>query len=241
MAERLDCVVVGAGVVGLAIARALARAGREVIVLEAESRIGMHASSRNSEVIHAGIYYAESSLKAQLCVQGKDMLYRYCEQHNVPHKRIGKLIVASNGDEIDKLQAIEQQARRNGVDDLRLLDTVEVKALEPAISSHGALLSPSTGIIDSHELMTSLQAEIEGHRGAVVLNSRVSNLDVADGGLRFESGGETFVCETLVNSGGLWAQDLVSHFAATPARNLAKGHYFALQGKSPFTCLPAPD
>jgi len=247
MEEKLDCVVVGAGVVGLAIARTLALAGREVVVLEAESRIGMHASSRNSEVIHAGIYYSETSLKAQLCVQGKDMLYRYCEQHHVPHKRIGKLIVASSIDEIERLRAIEQQARRNGVDDLMLLDAAEVNALEPAIVSHGALLSPSTGIIDSHELMTSLQTEIEGQNGAVVLNSRVSQLGVTNGDLRFECSGETFSCETLVNSAGLWAQALTADIGGRvrsqvpPEKlQLSKGHYFMYQGGSPFRHLIYP-
>jgi len=246
MADKLDCVVVGAGVVGLAIARTLALAGREVMVLEAESQIGMHCSSRNSEVIHAGIYYAEESLKARLCVQGKDMLYRYCEAHHVSHKRIGKLIVAAERDDIEKLQAIGRQARRNGVDDLRFLDESEVNELEPAVVSHGALLSPSTGIIDTHELMTALQGEIEANGGAVVLNSRVWNLNVIDGGLQFDSGGQTFVCEALVNAAGLWAQELVdkslsnSRPKALPLHYLAKGHYFAYQGKSPFEHLIYP-
>ena len=246
MADKLDCVVVGAGVIGLAIGRTLALAGREVMVLEAESRIGMHSSSRNSEVIHAGIYYAEESLKARFCVQGKDMLYRYCEAHHVAHKRIGKLIVAADRDDIEKLQAIARQAQRNGVDDLRFLDESEVNELEPAVICHGAQLSPSTGIVDTHELMTAFEAELEANGGAVVLNSQVSNLHVIAGGLQFDSGGQTFVCNELVNAAGLWAQELVaksrsnSRPKALPRRYLAKGHYFAYQGESPFEHLIYP-
>ena len=245
MAERLDCVVVGAGVVGLAIARSLAKSGREVLVLEAESQIGMHASSRNSEVIHAGLYYPEDSLKARLCVAGKEMLYRYCEAHHVSHRRIGKLIVASTQGEIGKLEAIERQARSNGVCDLRFLDAAEVNELEPAVASCGALLSPSTGIVDTHNLMMTLQAEIEAAGGSVVLNSKVRNLFFRDGALQFDAGGETFLCKTLVNSAGLCAQELVSQLqpllqsAPLPA-HYAKGHYFSYQGRSPFQHLVYP-
>lgn len=245
MAERLDCVVVGAGVVGLAIARSLAKSGREVLVLESEQQIGMHSSSRNSEVIHAGLYYPEDSLKARLCVAGKEMLYRYCETHHVSHQRIGKLIVASTQGEIGKLKMIERQARSNGVDDLRFLDIAEAKQLEPAVASYGALLSPSTGIVDSHNLMMTLQAEIEAAGGTVVLNSKVTNLVLEDGDLQFDTGGETFLCKTLVNSAGLWAQELVSQLqplsqaAPRPAR-YAKGHYFSYQGRSPFQHLVYP-
>jgi L-2-hydroxyglutarate oxidase LhgO len=214
--DKLDCVVVGAGVVGLAVARGLALAGREVVVLESEAQIGMHTSSRNSEVIHAGIYYPEGSLKARLCVQGKWMLYEYCEQHRVSHKRIGKLIVASDGDDVEKLSAIERQARLNGVDDLRFLAVEEVADLEPAVVSQGALLSPSTGIVDTHELMTAFEGEIEAAGGAVLLNSKVTNLSAADGALRFEVGGEKFECKTLVNSAGLWATDLIAKSRLKP-------------------------
>ena len=172
MAQKLDCAVIGAGVVGLAIARSLALAGREVFVLESEARIGMHSSSRNSEVIHAGLYYPEDSLKARLCVQGKQMLYRYCEAHHVAHQRIGKLIVAGEQDDIGRLEVIKQQALLNGVDDLRLLDAAEVKEIEPAVFCHAALLSPSTGIIDTHELMTAMQGEIEAAGGTVATSPR---------------------------------------------------------------------
>jgi len=245
MTERLDCVIAGAGVVGLAIARSLAKSGREVLVLEAESQIGMHASSRNSEVIHAGLYYPEDSLKARLCVAGKEMLYRYCEAHQVGHQPIGKLIVAAQQADISKLEAIERQARLNGVDDVRFLDAAKIRELEPEVVGDGALWSPSTGIIDSHQLMMALQAEIETAGGMVVLNSKVTNLVLEDGELQFDAGGETFSCTTLVNSAGLRAQELVSGMqplsqAERLRAHYAKGHYFAYQGTSPFRHLVYP-
>lgn len=245
MADTLDCVIVGAGVVGLSVARSLAVAGREVFVLEAESQIGMHTSSRNSEVIHAGLYYPEGSLKARLCVRGRELLYRYCDKHRIACERTGKLIVACHQEDLDKLHAIEQQARRNGVDDLRFLDAADARKLEPAVVCEGAFLSPSTGIVDTHELMTALQAEIEAHGGAVVLNSRVSDLSAVDGALRFESSGEVFVCRTLVNAAGLWAQELLSGLVGRgleviPPLHLAKGHYFSYQATSPFRHLVYP-
>ena len=241
MAEQLDCVVVGAGVAGLAVGRSLARAGREVVVLESEAHIGMHASSRNSEVIHAGLYYPEDSLKARLCVQGREMLYDYCEAHRIDCRRLGKLIVATQPGDIDKLHAIRDQASRNGVRDLTLLDADEVSDLEPHVSCEAALLSPSTGIVDSHGLMTALQAEIEGSGGSVVLNSAAEDLAVADSGLRFASAGGAFVCRTLVNAAGAWAQGLAGAVVdRVPERYLAKGHYFAYQGKSPFRHLVYP-
>ena len=251
MTERLDCVVVGAGVVGLAIARSLALAGRDVVVLEAEPQIGMHTSSRNSEVMHAGIYYPEDSLKARLCVQGKEMLYAYCEEHHVGNNRLGKLIVASSDHDLNRLAEIRTQAEKNSVNDLTFLSVGEVRELEPNVECVGALLSPSTGIVDSHELMTALRADIEANDGAVVLNSAVTKLQVKDEGLGFMSGGAAFVCETLVNSAGLWAQELVANRTPNstrkklvqknvPLRYLAKGHYFAYQGKSPFRHLVYP-
>lgn len=244
MAERLDCVVVGAGVVGLAVGRALSLAGREVVVLEAEAQIGMHTSSRNSGVIHAGIYYPEDSFKARLCIEGREMLYRYCEEHGVAHRRLGKLIVATDRSDVEQLHAIWQQARCNGVNDLSLLETTDVEKLEPAVKSCGALYSPSTGIVDSHELMLALQAEIESTGGAVVLDSEVGGLDISHGRLEFECGGGTFVCQTLVNSAGLRAQALVAGAGRVlqnlPNRHLAKGHYYTYPGKSPFTHLVYP-
>jgi len=252
MTERLDCVIVGAGVVGLAIARSLAQSGREVLVLESEPQIGMHSSSRNSEVIHAGLYYPEESLKARLCVAGKKMLYRFCEAHQVDHQHIGKLVVAARQADIGKLKAIERQARQNGVDDIRFLDAAKIGELEPGVVGVSALWSPSTGIVDSHQLMMALQAEIEAAGGMVVLNSKVTNLVLEGGGLQFDAGGETYSCKTLVNSAGLWAQDLVSRLTVwpqgakphlqtnLPQLYLAKGCYYAYQGKSPFRHLVYP-
>jgi len=246
MTERLDCVVVGAGVVGLAIGRSLALAGREVLVLETEAQIGMHASSRNSEVIHAGLYYPENSLKAKLCVQGRERLYAYCTEHHIGCNRLGKLIVAPSVDDFTGLTAIRTQAVKNGVMDLQYLSIDEVRKLEPEIVCGGGLLSPSTGIVDSHGLMVALQADIEGQGGAVVVNSKVTNLSVEEQGLRFESGGEAFECETLINSAGLWAPELVAALdidrphGGLLQQHLAKGHYFAYQGKSPFNHLVYP-
>ncbi len=265
MAEKLDCVVVGAGVVGLAIARALTLAGRDVIVLEAEARIGMHSSSRNSEVIHAGIYYPEHSLKARLCVRGRQLLYHYCAERNVDHQRIGKMIVATRADELEELRKIQQQGLKNGVDDLRMMSVDEIGEIEPNVECVSALFSPSTGIVDSHALMLAMQADIEAQGGEVVLNSAVANLKSAEHGLRFESGGEVFACKTLINSAGLGAQALAlsgdrprggllqnaegsipvgarhaGDFPGLLQHYFAKGHYFAYQGKSPFKHLIYP-
>ncbi len=240
MAERLDCVVVGAGVVGLAIARSLALSGREVVVLESEPQIGMHTSSRNSEVIHAGLYYPESSLKAQLCVQGKHMLYDYCEAHHVGFDRPGKLIVAAKPEDLTRLESIGQQALKNGVDDLICLDVEQVRDIEPEVACAGALLSPSTGIVDTHELMTALQGEIEASGGAVVLNSEVHKLASTSHGLQFESGGDLYECAALVNAAGLRAAELIRPLQRAPVVHLAKGCYYAYSGKSPFRHLIYP-
>src|SRR4051812_44428960 len=188
--EKIDCVVVGAGVVGLAIARELALSGREVVVLEAEPAIGTHSSSRNSEVIHAGIYYPPGSLKARFCVEGKHALYRYCESRGVPHRRCGKLIVATNPVQEAQLAGIREQAARNGVEDLEWLPGSRAKALEPELRCVAALLSPSTGIIDSHAYMLSLQGEAEANGASVVLKSPVLGGRVAEGGVELEVGGE---------------------------------------------------
>ena len=247
MTDQLDCVIVGAGVVGLAVARSLALAGREVVVLEAEAEIGMHTSSRNSEVIHAGIYYPQGSLKATLCVQGRAMLYDYCEQRHVPFKRIGKLIVASDEAEREKLLAIQAQAARNGVPDLRLVTRDEIQALEPAIVGHLGLLSPSTGIVDSHSLMLAFVADIEAHDGTVLTRSRLQSASVAQSGfnLQIEGSNDEIECKTLVNAGGLFAESVARSITGlSPGKiskvRYAKGHYFTYQGKSPFQHLVYP-
>ena len=174
--ERVDCVVVGAGVVGLAVARALALRGREVLVLEAEGGIGTGTSSRNSEVIHAGLYYPRGSLKARLCVRGRDLLYGYCASRGVAHRRCGKLLVATSEDQLPQLHAVIAAGRGNGVEDLRLLSQAEARAMEPELSCVGAVLSPSTGIIDSHAYMLALQGDLEHAGGLVVLHAAVESV-----------------------------------------------------------------
>ena len=247
MTDRLDCVIVGAGVVGLAIGRSLAIAGRDVVVLEAEPEIGMHTSSRNSEVIHAGIYYEQNSLKAKLCVQGKEVLYDYCEARHVPFQRIGKLIVASKESEKERLLGIRAKAENNGVTDLRLVEHEEIRQIEPAVTGELALFSPSTGIIDSHSLMVSLQADIESHDGVVLTHSKLDRVEVLSDGFRLHvaDADEAFECKTLINSAGLNAERVAKSIEGLHPGNIravryAIGHYFAYQGKSPFAHLVYP-
>lgn len=247
MADSFDCVVVGAGVIGLAVARALALDGRSVVVLEAEADIGLHTSSRNSEVIHAGIYYEKDSLKASLCVKGKAELYRYCETRRIPVYRIGKLIVATQEGDADRLAGIMARAAANDVNDLQLLSAQQMKALEPAVTCHSALLSPSTGIIDSHALMLAIRADLEASGGLVVTNSRVSKVEVDGVGfqLTVEGTEERIPCHVLVNAAGLGAHTLALSIDGlepryVPLVRFARGHYFALSGKSPFRHLVYP-
>jgi L-2-hydroxyglutarate oxidase LhgO len=246
--ENIDCVVVGAGVVGLAVARALAIAGREVVVLEAEDAIGTHTSSRNSEVIHAGIYYPAGSLKARLCVQGKHALYRYCAERGVPHRRCGKLIVATSARQQAELAAIRAQAARNGVTDLEWLDAPEARNLEPELRCEAALLSPSTGIVDSHAYMLALQGDAEAKGAVVVLKSPVLGGRAGATGIELDIGGDgatTVRAHCVVNSAGLGAQALARRLAgiaaaSIPPSHFAKGSYFTLAGRAPFTRLVYP-
>ncbi|HEY0837560.1 MAG TPA: NAD(P)/FAD-dependent oxidoreductase [Azospirillum sp.] len=247
--ERVECVVVGAGVVGLAVARRLALAGREVVVLEAAETIGTGTSSRNSEVVHAGIYYPTGSLKARLCVAGRDALYAFCRGHGVEHKRLGKLIVATDESQIPKLDAIRRQAAANGVDDLRAVDAAEAMAMEPNLRCVAALLSPSTGIVDSHGVMLALQGDAEAHGAVLAFRSPLASARVEDGCITVEVGGAepmTLACSVLVNAAGLGAWDVASAVAGLPAgavppKFLAKGNYYALgQGRSPFSRLVYP-
>jgi L-2-hydroxyglutarate oxidase LhgO len=180
--ERLDAVVIGAGVVGLAMARALAMSGREMVILEAEDAIGAHTSSRNSEVIHAGIYYPKGSLKATSCVEGKHLLYEYCVTHAVPHRRSGKLIVAADDSQIPELEKIQQRAHANGVTDLVWMTRAQALALEPELSCVAALYSPSTGIIDSHALMLAYLGDAEAHGAMLALKSRLHRAEVRPDG-----------------------------------------------------------
>jgi len=245
---ELDAVVVGGGVIGLAIARALALAGRKVSLLEAEARLGAHTSSRNSEVIHAGIYYATGSLKARLCVAGRDALYAYCERQEVPHERVGKLIVAAREEERPLLQRLKTQAEANGVDDLVWVDHAQIRALEPAVAAVVGLLSPATGIIDSHAFMNALRRDAEQADADIILASPVLAGRVVARGIELDIGGSdpvTALCRTVVNAAGLRAQDVARSIAGVPAATIppqyfAKGHYFVLGGRSPFKRLVYP-
>lgn len=252
MSERLDCIVVGAGVVGLAVARALALAGREVTVLERADNFGTETSSRNSEVIHAGIYYPPGSLKARHCVAGKHQLYRYCEERGIGHRRIGKIIVATSEAQVAQLEEHRKRATANGVDDLQWLSQADVKAMEPDVIAVRGLLSPSTGIVDSHTYMLSLLGDLENAGGQVVFRSQVRSgrigdtisLDVASGE---GSAAEIMAvdCGLLVNAAGLGAQALAGALDGfppghIPARHIAIGHYFTYSGKAPFSRLVYP-
>ncbi|KAA0583777.1 NAD(P)/FAD-dependent oxidoreductase [Azospirillum sp. B21] len=247
--ERVECVVVGAGVVGLATARRLARAGREVIVLEAADAIGTGTSSRNSEVIHAGIYYPTGSLRARLCVPGRDALYDYCAAHGVEHRRIGKLIVATEESQLPKLAAIRAQAAANGVNDLTEVDAATAMGWEPNLRTVGALLSPSTGIIDSHGLMLALLGDAEESGAMLALQSPLLRSHRTADGFELEVGGAEpmrLACSALVNAAGLGAWAVARGLegldaAHVPPRVLAKGNYYALAaGRSPFSRLVYP-
>src|ERR1700760_2934180 len=201
--DRVECVVVGAGVVGLAIARRLAQAGREIIVLEAAEAIGTVTSSRNSEVIHAGIYYPAGSLMARMCVAGKRALYDYCRDHGIPHRNCGKLIVATTPRETERLQAIRAHAEANGVCDLQTLAGDAARALEPALNCDAALLSPSTGIIDSHAFMLALRGDAEEAGAAFAFHAPLQAARVAGDRIELDAGGDapmTIECSLFVNA-----------------------------------------
>ena len=248
--DRIDVVVVGAGVVGLAVARSLALAGHEVMVLEREAAIGMGTSSRNSEVIHAGIYYPAGSLKARLCVQGRQMLYAYCAERGIDHRRCGKLIVAHTPTQVAGLPGIVARARANGVDDLAMLDADTARKLEPHLACKAALLSPSTGIVDSHGLMLALQGDLENACGMVVCRSAVDAVATREGGFVVRTAdGSELLATRLVNAAGLKACTVAQRTVGLPVAHVpmpwyAKGNYFILStGLSPFERLiyPAPE
>ncbi|MEZ5560778.1 MAG: NAD(P)/FAD-dependent oxidoreductase [Pseudomonadales bacterium] len=241
MAESVDVVVIGAGVVGLACARRLALAGRDVVVLERHDAIGSETSSRNSEVIHAGIYYPTGSLKAQLCVAGKAALYDYCASRGIEHRRCGKVIVATSADQLDTLRSYQRQARANGVGELRWLDRRELGVLEPAVEALAGVLSPSTGIIDSHGFMLSLQGELEAAGGMVALGTRVLTLRNDSSGLRLATDALELAPRLVVNSAGLSAPALAQAVdPSAPSAYYARGHYYAYSGRSPFNRLIYP-
>jgi L-2-hydroxyglutarate oxidase LhgO len=248
MSERIECAVIGAGVVGLAIARRLAMSGREVVVIEAEDAFGTHTSSRNSEVIHAGIYYPTGSLKARLCVAGRKALYRYCAEHDVRHRRIGKVIVACDESELAGLKKYKEQAEINGVDDLRMLSGDELAQMEPEVRCVAGFLSPSTGIIDSHGLMLEYLGDAERHGASLALASPVMSGKAESDGVVLEIGGAepmTLRCDLVVNSAGFSAQAIARSIAGVPAASIpathyAKGHYYTLSGPAPFRRLVYP-
>ncbi len=251
MVETVDCVVVGAGVVGLAVARQLARDGRDVLIVEAESAMGTQISSRNSEVIHAGIYYQPGSLKARLCRRGRDLLYAFCDDYHVGYRRCGKLIVVTAPEQLDTLRELKARGEANGVEDLLPLPPQDVQALEPEIRCLGALHSPSTGIIDSHALMTALQGDAEAHGAMIAFSSKIHTVAAIPQGLLLEIAGAQDIeiaARSVVNCAGLGAVDLacgVVGLAKThiPEQRLAKGNYFRLAARSPFQRLiyPVPE
>jgi L-2-hydroxyglutarate oxidase LhgO len=246
MTERIECVVIGAGVVGLALARELALRGREVLILEAADTIGSGISSRNSEVIHAGMYYPTGSLKARLCVAGNPLLYDFCQAHDVGHRRCGKLIVATGPEQVPLLEQMLARGMANCSTGLRLLSGAEALALEPRLRCVAALQSADTGIVDSHGLMQALLLEAEGHGATLVLRSPVRAGAADPEGVLLEIGGPepmTILAERVYNCAGLQAQAVAAGIrgaAAVPELRLAKGSYFALAGPAPFSRLVYP-
>jgi L-2-hydroxyglutarate oxidase LhgO len=251
MADAVECVVVGAGVVGLAVARALALAGREVLVLEQERWVGSHTSSRNSEVIHAGLYYPKGSLKARFCVAGRARLYDYCAERGVPHRRIGKLVVAGTEPEVATLRTVMDKAALNGVGDLAWIGGNELRAMEPDLRALAAFHSPSTGIVDSHALMLAFEADAEAAGAMVVLRAPVLGGRVSSRGFVLDIGGAepmTLGCDILINSAGLEAPLLAGRIAGLPSESVprayfCRGVYFTLSGRAPFKRLiyPVPE
>jgi L-2-hydroxyglutarate oxidase LhgO len=249
--DKVECVVIGAGVIGLAIARRLARAGREVIILEAAEAIGTVTSSRNSEVIHAGIYYPAGSLMARMCVAGKQALYHYCRDHGIPHRNCGKLIVATTATETEKLSSIRAHAEANGVCDLQTLSGAAARALEPALNCDAALLSPSTGIIDSHAYMLALRGDAEAAGAAFAFHTPLLRARALPDRIELEVGGDapmSLECSLLVNAAGLGASAVARSIDGMPIdlippTYLAKGNYFSCSTRAPFSRLiyPVPE
>ncbi|WJF90189.1 NAD(P)/FAD-dependent oxidoreductase [Paraburkholderia bonniea] len=246
--DQIDCIVIGAGVIGLAIARTLAARGREVIVLEAAEAIGSGASSRNSEVIHAGLYYPRGSLKAALCVHGRELLYDYCEARGVPHQRCGKLLVATSRNQVPQLERIIARGKENGVLDLIRMSAAEAQTLEPELACVDAVFSPQTGIVDSHQLMLALQADAERDGAACVFRAPVDTIEVDHGRFRVHLGGQTpatIGASCVINSAGLQANALARRIRGLDKRHvpplyLARGNYFSMSARAPFSRLIYP-
>lgn len=246
--DAVDCVVVGAGVVGLAIARELALSGREVLVMERSGEFGNETSSRNSEVIHAGIYYPTGTLKAELCVAGKRLLYEFCRERGLPHRRCGKIIVATDDEQIATLESYRDQARENGVGELAWLSADEMRALEPHVTGVRGLYSESTGIIDSHAFMLALVGDLERAGGVIAFRTPLIGGRTASSGLVLRAGGDApmeLEAGLVVNCAGLWATQVARSLEGMPADQVpeahyARGHYYAYSGVSPFRHLVYP-
>tara|TARA_R110000787_G_scaffold85451_6_gene182293 strand:- start:31 stop:1146 length:1116 start_codon:yes stop_codon:yes gene_type:complete len=251
MTDRVDCVVVGAGVVGLAVARAVARLGREVVVVERAETIGTETSSRHSEVIHAGIYYPQDSLKAAFCVAGKHALYEFCDSHGVAYNRCGKIIVATDAEQMPELERLKQNAAANGVPDLEYLTPAQATEMEPAVYCVGALWSPSTGILDSHAYMLALRGDAEDAGAMFAFMTPVTGGAVRNDGIRLDCGGAasmSLMADLVINCGGLWAQAIAASIDGVPADTVpptyyCKGNYYTLSGRPPFTrpIYPVPE
>jgi L-2-hydroxyglutarate oxidase LhgO len=237
--DSVDCIVIGAGVVGLAVASRVAQMGREVVVLEQHDLIGSETSSRNSEVIHAGIYYPKDSRKAEMCVRGKALLYEYCQAMDVAHKRCGKIIVAVGPHQIDTVRGYIDNANDNGVDDLYWMSTAEVGELEPDVLTVGGVMSPSTGIIDSHAYMLSLQGELEAAGGTVAFLTHVEKIETAPKPV-VHTQDFSLSADWVINSAGLTAPQLCNDMPGAPSAYYARGHYYAYSGKQPFSRLVYP-
>lgn len=253
MTERADAIVIGAGVIGLAIGRALALAGREVIVVEKNKAFGEETSSRNSEVIHAGIQYRPGGMRAQLAVKGRDALYEFCQNHSVNHARCGKLLVANGDEEVARLAHFKANGEANGMTDLRIVSSAEAASMEPGVRCDAALASPSSGIVDSHGLMLALLGDLENAGGVLALSSPVVGGRVTEGGIALTIGdveAMTLEAQTVVNCAGLWSDRVARAIgglppASIPTLKYAKGQYFTYGGVAPFTRLiyplPSPD
>lgn len=246
--EKIEAAVIGAGVIGLACARALALRGFETVILERQDGFGREISARSSEVIHAGLYYPTGSLKARLCVEGSRQLYAYCAQRGIAHRRCGKLLVATDDRQMDELAALHGQAQANGIDDLQMLDKAQAEALEAGLSCRGALLSPSTGIIDSHGLMLALLGDAQSRGALLACRTPLLGGRVSDDGIVLETGGADkllFKAPVVINAAGLQARQIAALIDGFPAECLpgnfqAKGNYFSLSGRAPFSRLVYP-
>ncbi len=251
MTGRVDCVVIGAGIVGLALARAVAMAGREVIIVEQADTIGSETSSRHSEVIHAGIYYPPGSRKAEFCVAGKHALYEFCESHGVPYKRCGKIIVATSEDQQADLERLHNNATECGVRDLEWMTPEDVARMEPEVHCVRALWSPSTGIVDSHALMLALQGDAEEAGAMLALLTPATGGQVMNDGIRLDCGGDaamSVVADIVINSAGLHAQKVAQSISGVPAETIppihyCKGNYYTLSSSPPFLrpIYPVPE